>query len=104
MTIHLPDELRDSIRAEVLKGYFATEDDAVTAIVREHFRRKATEAVTTAAPAASETEAVRARKPVWERIQELTADIPDQEWDKLPADLSEQHDHYIYGTPKRPTA
>jgi len=23
-------------------------------------------------------------------------------WDALPTDLSEQHDHYIYGTPKRP--
>jgi Arc/MetJ-type ribon-helix-helix transcriptional regulator len=41
MTIHLPDELHSSIRAEVLSGHFASDDDAVTAIVREHFRRKA---------------------------------------------------------------
>ena len=33
----------------------------------------------------------------------MTADVPDEEWDKLPTDLAEQHDHYIYGTPKRPT-
>jgi len=26
----------------------------------------------------------------------LTADVPDEEWDKLPIDLAEQHDHYIY--------
>ena len=26
----------------------------------------------------------------------------DEEWDKLPVDGAEQHDHYIYGTPKRP--
>ncbi len=35
---------------------------------------------------------------------DLTADVPDEEWDKLPADLAEHHDHYLYGTPKsRPT-
>jgi hypothetical protein len=44
-----------------------------------------------------------ARKPVWERILERSAAIPAEEWDKLPTDLSEQHDHYIYGTPKRTT-
>ena len=43
-------------------------------------------------------------KPVWERILERTATIPDEEWDKLPTDLAEQHDHYLYGTPKRPKA
>jgi len=48
--------------------------------------------------------AVAPHKPIWEEIQELTAGIPDEVWDKLPTDLAEQHDHYIYGTPKRPTA
>jgi hypothetical protein len=44
------------------------------------------------------------RKAVWERILERSAAIPDKEWDKLPSDLAEQHDHYLYGTPKRPPA
>jgi hypothetical protein len=43
-----------------------------------------------------------ARKPIWERVLERSAAIPDEEYDKLPTDLSEQHDHYLYGTPKRP--
>lgn len=31
-----------------------------------------------------------------------TADLaPREELDCIPSDLSEQHDHYIYGTPKR---
>ena len=34
----------------------------------------------------------------------MTADVPDAEWDKLPTDLAAQHDHYLYGTPKRPNA
>ena len=55
-------------------------------------------------PAAKDAAAPPARKSVWERIQERTAAIPDEEWDKLPTDLAEQHDHYLYGTPKRPPA
>ena len=43
-------------------------------------------------------------RPVWEEILELTTDIPDEKWDKLPTDLAEQHDHYIYGIPKRPVS
>ena len=43
-------------------------------------------------------------KPIWEVFQEITASIPDEEWAKLPVDGAEQHDHYIYGTPKRPTS
>jgi hypothetical protein len=31
-------------------------------------------------------------------------DIPDEEFDRMPADSSEQLDHYLYGTPKRPRA
>jgi hypothetical protein len=55
-----------------------------------------------ASAAQSEAAAAPARKPIWERIIERSAAIPDEEWAKLPADGAEQHDHYIYGTPKRP--
>ncbi|GAC1450094.1 MAG: hypothetical protein NVSMB9_34330 [Isosphaeraceae bacterium] len=52
---------------------------------------------------AMEKRPAEGRKPIWERILERTARIPDEAWDKLPTDLAEQHDHYLYGTPKRPT-
>ena len=42
-----------------------------------------------------------ARPPIWERILALTADAPPEELDKLPIDGASQHDHYIYGLPKR---
>lgn len=29
-------------------------------------------------------------------------DIPDEVWETLPTDLAYQHDHYLYGTPKKP--
>jgi hypothetical protein len=35
-----------------------------------------------------------------EKLRAIVADVPQEEWDRLPADLSEHLDHYIYGTPK----
>jgi putative addiction module CopG family antidote len=35
-------------------------------------------------------------------FREAREAIPDETWDTLPPDLAAQHDHYIYGTPKRP--
>jgi hypothetical protein len=35
-----------------------------------------------------------------EVVESLSAQVPDEEWDKLPADLSQNLDHYIYGTTK----
>jgi hypothetical protein len=33
-----------------------------------------------------------------EKLRAIVADVPKEEWDRLPADLSENLDHYIYGT------
>ncbi len=35
------------------------------------------------------------------RIREIWGDMPDEIRAKLPADAAAQHDHYIYGVPKR---
>ena len=37
-----------------------------------------------------------------EQIRAIVADMPQEVWDEVPDDLSYQHDHYVYGTPKRP--
>ena len=34
-------------------------------------------------------------------IEDLTKDIPEEEWAKIPTDLSYNHDHYLYGAPKK---
>ncbi len=36
-----------------------------------------------------------------QRIKELTAALPNEVWDRIPEDGAEQHDHYLYGSPKR---
>jgi len=33
-------------------------------------------------------------------VKEIQAQVPPEEWDKLPHDSSINHDHYLYGTPK----
>lgn len=38
---------------------------------------------------------------IWDKIHALSAAIPAEEWNRMPADGSEQHDHYLYGTPKK---
>ena len=40
-------------------------------------------------------------RPIWEIFAELSAQVPAEEWSKLPSDGAEQHDHYLSGVPKR---
>jgi predicted DNA-binding antitoxin AbrB/MazE fold protein len=42
------------------------------------------------------------RPPIWELAVALTADAPPEELEKPPIDGASQHDHYLYGVPKRP--
>lgn len=38
---------------------------------------------------------------IWDKIHAHSAEIPDEEWERMPVDGSEQHDHYLYGMPKK---
>jgi hypothetical protein len=42
-------------------------------------------------------------KTIWDVAAEITRNMTPEEIAQLPTDGAEQHDHYIYGTPKRPT-
>ena len=41
------------------------------------------------------------RKTIWEKIREHAKEVPDEVWEEMPTDGAEQHDYYLYGTPKR---
>ena len=43
-----------------------------------------------------------APKPIWEQFIKAFNDVPDEDLERLPVDGAAQHDHYIYGLPKRP--
>ncbi len=40
-------------------------------------------------------------RPIWEVITEISSQIPEEEWAKLPSDGSSNHDHYLYGASKK---
>jgi hypothetical protein len=42
-----------------------------------------------------------AAPPIEEVLTDLAREIPQEECERLPADLAENIDHYVYGTPKR---
>jgi hypothetical protein len=42
-----------------------------------------------------------ARPSIEEVLASLAAQVPADDWQQLPADLSDDLDHYIYGTPKK---
>jgi Arc/MetJ-type ribon-helix-helix transcriptional regulator len=103
MTIHLPEPLESSVLAAVHSGHFASVDDAMAEAARLLLRQLKHGQEAASPPLATTQEPpAKAFKPIWEEIEEITAGIPDEEFLKLPVDGAEQHDHYIYGTPKRP--
>ena len=38
--------------------------------------------------------------PIEEKLRAIWADVSEEEWNRLPPDLTDNLDHYIYGTPK----
>jgi hypothetical protein len=80
-----------ALLAEALKG------------LEEHAHRDGEASVAngheTVAPVAGPPQA---HTPIWEAFIAASLEIPEEELDLLPTDGATQHDHYIYGTPKRP--
>jgi hypothetical protein len=57
--------------------------------------------LTEPAPDSTETVVGGTGESLLAMMEEVWKDVPDADWEKLPIDLAEQHDHYIYGLPKR---
>ncbi|MBW2115735.1 MAG: hypothetical protein JRH04_13095 [Deltaproteobacteria bacterium] len=49
----------------------------------------------------SETHYDKSARPIEDLLEELAREIPQEEWDKLPSDLNDNLDHYLYGVPKQ---
>jgi hypothetical protein len=41
------------------------------------------------------------RRPIWESIAERMKCVPVEVFERLPTDGASEHDHYLYGSPKR---
>ena len=97
MTISLNPKLEKLVHDKVASGQYESAEAVVAEALRllqEHEENQ---------PPSDESQAEQEdeHRPIWEIIQEITKDIPDEEWDKWPKDGALEHDHYIYGTPKR---
>ncbi len=42
-----------------------------------------------------------AHQDIHKKLAEIVSSVPDDAWDNLPSDLSERHDHYVYGVDRR---
>jgi len=82
LTIELPDERQAVLAAEA----------QARGVSAEQYARQLLEQA---------LESRTAKRPLSARIREIWADMPDEVCAKLPADGAAQHDHYIYGVPKR---
>jgi Arc/MetJ-type ribon-helix-helix transcriptional regulator len=90
----LPADLEEFIQRELAQGKYRSEAelvaDALRLLQERHGSRE------------GHPENGTPHVPIWEVFQESLNDIPEEELDLLPPDAAEQHDHYIYGTPKKP--
>ena len=89
----LPVDLEEFIQQELAQGTYRSEAELVAdavRLLREHHQRRERRPHN-GAPAV----------PIWEAFEDSLNEIPEEELDRLPSDAAEEHDHYIYGTPKK---
>ena len=72
-----------------------TGDKAVREAVTAFLERSAEQAEPNGAPSPEQA------RPIWEVFEDIMSDVPQEVLDALPTDAAEQHDHYIYGLPKK---
>jgi putative addiction module CopG family antidote len=101
MTIHLPEDLERYVQMKIRSGRFASEDEAIGEAVRL-LRQKEEAEPPPSGDARKAADAGSAAVPAWKRVLDIMGKVPDEVFDQMPADSSQQLDHYIYGTPKRP--
>ncbi len=41
-------------------------------------------------------------KPIWKVAEEIASRVPDEEWAKVPSDLSKNYKYYLYNDSKKP--
>jgi hypothetical protein len=96
--------LETHILAAVSSGRYASLDDAMAEAAAMLVDRLDHELAQEKPPVIDQAETVPSHKPIWEVVDDLRNSIPPEEFAKLPVDGAEQLDHYLYGSPKRPTA
>lgn len=95
MSISLSPDLDDRIQQKVIRAGYRTPDEVV---------RKALDALDAQEQQKAYQPGTVKKKPavpIWQRFQEAARAIPEEELASLPPDGASEHDHYLYGLPKR---
>lgn len=111
MQIEIAPETERLVRDEINSGHFRSVDEMIKAAAETWRERDAARSISKvlldnmkeekAEEVAATPAKAQPRRPLSARIREIWADMPDDVRAKLPADGASQHDHYIYGVPKR---
>ncbi len=88
ITIELSDE-----QLAVLKSQAAAEGLSVEAWLQRLAEQHAHSPI---APQPRSTD-----RPTWQIVLDAFKDVPEEVWERMPTDGASEHDHYLYGTPKR---
>lgn len=93
LAVPIEDELDEALEAASLRTGREKRD-----LVDEALRRFVLEELQQPLP---EPRGDAAARPIEEVLAEMAREVPQSEWDRVPKDLSDQLDHYLYGAPKR---
>ena len=97
LTIELPDELEEPLKTRAqAQGVSAA---GYVQSVLEHALEIPEQEVKP--PLDGQPEHRRALRSIFDVIAENMKDVPPEEFAKLPKDGADEHDHYLYGSPKR---
>ena len=95
MQIEITPETERLVREEISNGHFRSVDDLIQAGV-EAWREKHIQ-LSKNAPDESPSE------PFWKTFTRGVHSLPVEIFDLLPEDGASEHDHYLYGAPKKNT-
>ena len=92
MTITLPLQPQEEARLTALARAKGVSTDMLV--------REALDKILAEAPYQTMEQRLEAR-PIWDVILDNMKDVPPEEFARLPKDGASEHDHYLYGHPKR---
>ncbi len=95
MNVDISEHWGPFIRSQVRSGRYASEGEVLDEALRLLSRRDRGQV-------SADQPATTGPVPAWQRVLDNMSAVPDEVFDRIPADSSEQLDHYVYGTPKRP--
>ena len=83
LTIELPDRQETALKAKAQAQGLSAEEYARQVLAHDLEERESSS------------------EPFWKSFLDRMEAIPDEVFERLPADGASEHDHYLYGSPKR---